>query len=217
MRMKFVGANRPDRVLRLLTTLASIAYYGAWVGAVLVLAGAPALKLLAPDDVDWEWGLPIPVTVTNTEAMVLTSWGPARLEVEDVRGDLRLPIALLPWWVFALLWSHFAFAAALMLTFLHNLRRVFQTARDGAPFDAGNGPRLWWLGLILIWLQVVNMLARVLTTLAVRVNLVSEDITVRSGGLQTDLWLFFFALVLLALALVFRRGTQLEEDQSLTV
>jgi hypothetical protein len=215
--MKFVVANRPDRVLRLLTTLASIAYYGAWVGAVLVLAAAPPLKLLAPDDMDWEWGLPVPVTVTNTEAMVRTSWGPARLEVEDVRGDLRLPIAMLPWWLFALLWIHFAFAAALMLTFLHNLRRVFQTARDGAPFDADNGPRLWWLGLTLIGLVAVNSAAGVFTRLAVSRGLASEDITVSAGGLHADGWLLFFAIVLVALAQVFRRGTQLEEDQSLTV
>jgi hypothetical protein len=128
-------AYRPDRVVRVLTTLASGAHFGLWAGAVPVLIAAPALRLFAGDDPDGVWSLRVPATVLDSEATVLTRWGPARLLVEDVRGDLRMPIGMLPWWIFAVLWAHAAVAGALILAFLHQLRRIFQRARDGSPFQ----------------------------------------------------------------------------------
>jgi hypothetical protein len=209
-------AHRSDRVVRVLTSLVTIAYFGSWVGVVVVLAGSPALKVLAGDDPQWMWGLPVPAVVVESEATVLTRWGPARLEVEDVRGVLRLPIAMLPWWLFALLWTHLATAGALMLAFLFHLRRIFQRVRDGTPFDAQNAIRLRWLGLLLLALALLNGVAELVTSMAVRSGLASGDIAVPSG-LRIDTPLVLVALVLIALAEIFRRGAELEHEQSLVV
>jgi len=210
-------AYRTDGVVRGLTAFVSIVYFASLVLAAVVLLATPALKLLlAPEDRDWTWGLEVPATLTEAERQVTTRWGPAALEVEDVRGSLRLPIAMVPWWLFAILWTHVAAVMALTLLFLHHLRRIFQRVRAGEPFDAENAVRLRWLGFLLLAGAVVGSVAGVATSLAVRSGLASGEVVV-PATLGVDLSLVFFGLVLLALAEVFRRGTDLEDEQSLVV
>lgn len=207
---------RPDRVVRVLTILITVAYYGILSVVALVLIATPALKLFAAGDREWEWGLPVPVFVQDTEVTVQSPWGAGRLEVEDARGSLRLPIAMLPWWLFALLWAHAAAAGGLIVLFLHNLRRIFQRVRDGMPFDAANAMRLRRLGRVLLALALLNGAARLVLTLAVRGNLSAGNVIV-PASLDIDMSLVIVALVLIALAEIFRRGADLEAEQSLVV
>lgn len=207
---------RPDRVVRVLTGLVSIAYFGLSVLAVVVLTGLPIVKLAAGDDPEWVIGLTVPVASLDADATVLTRWGDARLEAEDMRGSLRLPVGTLPWWLFAVLWTYLAAATALTLLFLHHLRRTFLRVRNGAPFDAMNALRLRWLGLITVALALLTGVAEFVTSWAVRGGLISERVEVPLG-LSVDASLVFFGLVLLALAEIFRRGAELEAEQSLTV
>lgn len=207
---------RPDRVVRVLTTLTTVAFYGLLSVGVLVLVATPALKLFAADDRAWEWGLPVPVFVQDTEVTVQSPWGAGRLEVEDARGSLRLPIAILPWWLFGLLWAHTGAAGGLMMLFLHHLRRIFQRVRDGTPFDAANAMRLRRLGMVLLALALLNGAAKLVLTLAVRGNLSDGNVIV-PATLDIDMSLVLVALVLLALAAIFRRGADLEAEQSLVV
>lgn len=209
-------ANHPDRVLRILSTATAIAFYGLLGGAALVLIGAPALKLAAVDDPDWYWGMAVPVVVTDTDATVVDAWGNARLEIEDARGSLRLPIASIPWWLFALLWTHAAAAAGLLLLCLHLLRRIFRSVRDGAPFGVGNALRLRWLGVLLLALALLNGLAGFAASLAVRHGLAGGGIRV-PVALPIDGRLVLMALVVMALAEVFRRGAELEDEQALVI
>lgn len=209
-------AYRPDRVVRVLTTLVSIAYFVLWAGAAVVLIAAPAAKLFAGGNPNWVWGLKVPVTALDSAATVHTNWGIAHLVIHDVRADLRVPIAMLPWWVIAVLWTHAAAAFALTLLSLHQLRRIFQRVRDGAPFDAHNALRMRWLGLLLLALALFNGVAEFVTSLAVRNGLVSSDLTVTTG-LRINLFVVVVALVLVALAEIFRRGAELEHEQSLVI
>lgn len=217
-------AYRPDRLVGALNTLVTVAYFGLWVVAAIILIAMPAVKEFAGDDPDWTLGMGKRVAV-HSEATMLTSRGPARVDVR-VNGDLELPIAMLPWSIVAMRWAHAAVGFALMLMFLHHLRRIFQRVRDGAPFDADNARRLRWLGLLLLTLALFNGVAELVSLLAVRRVLVSSSITAPTGlgpagvvfgGLHLDLPLVFVALVLLALGEVFRRGAELEDEQSLVV
>lgn len=207
---------RPDRVVRALTTVVSVGYLAMWAGAVIVLVTAPALKLFAGGDPDWVWGVKVPAVVIDSEATILTSWGPARLEVEDLRGYLRLPISMLPWWLFSVLWTHTAMGGGVMLAFLHHLRRIFQSAQAGAPFDAGNAGRLRSLGLLLFAFAVLDGIAGSVASLTVSRGLTSSTLTV-PAGLHVDAVVVLVGLVLIALAEVFRRGAALEHEQSLVV
>lgn len=207
--------SRSDRVVRTLTALASVAYYGMWVGAGLVLIGLPLLRASAGDG--FYYGLELPVTAPDLRATVQTIWGPAPLMLDDVRGNLRLPIATMPWSLLTLLWGYAAAAGALMLIFLHNLRRIFQRVRDGAAFDAQNVIRLRRLGALLLAIAGLNAVAEVTTSIVVRRALEEGSSLGVPTGFHADLTLVPVALILIALAEVFRRGADLEHEQSLVV
>lgn len=209
-------AYRPDRVVRLLTSVVSIAYFALLVLAIIVLIGLPTVKLAAGGSSDWVIGLTVPVASLGSEATVLTRWGDARLEVEGMRGSLRLPVGALPWWLFLVLWTYVAAAMALTLMFLHHLRRIFQRVRGGAPFDATNALRLRWLGLLALGGAALRGVSESIMSVVARSGLISDRVEVPLA-LSVDGWVVFFGLVLLALAEMFRRGAELEEEQSLTV
>jgi hypothetical protein len=208
---------RPDRVVRVLTGMASAAYFAFWIGAPLVLIGIPATKLFGGPDTNVHYGLELPVIVPNLETMVQTGWGPAPLKLDDVRADLQLPIPMLPWTVVAVLWTHAAVSFALMLVLLNNLRRIFQRVRDGAAFDAHNALRLRTLSVVLLALAIVQAVAEVATSMAVRSGLAAGSSVAVAGGLRIHMPLLLPALVLLALAEVFRRGAELQDEQSLVI
>ncbi|HSJ24890.1 MAG TPA: DUF2975 domain-containing protein [Longimicrobiales bacterium] len=208
--------HRSGQIVRGLARLVSFAYYTVLVLAAILLIGLPLAKLAAADNPDWVIGLTVPTTLSDSETTVLTRWGDGRLEVEDVRASLRLPVATLPWWLFGMLWLYVAVMAALMLSFLHHLCRIFQRVREGAPFEATNAHRLRLLGLIALAFALLEGVAAFVTSMAVRGSVIGDAIRVTTG-LPIDGSVLFFGLVLLALAEVFRRGAELEEEQALTV
>ena len=207
---------RAARAIRILTTLVTLAYFGVLAGGAIVLVGAPAIKLLAPESAGWKFGLPVRAELRDANAAVETRWGGARLEIEDVRGSLRLPIPAMPWSLLGVLWTYMAIALALMLLFLHHLRRVLHRARAGAPFDPDNTGRLRLLGLLALALALLQGAAEFFTSLAVNEGLKDGAIRVPTS-IHVDGPLVLFALVLLTLAEIFRRGAELEHEQSLVV
>ena len=214
-------AYRPDRVVRFLTAVVSFAYFALWGLAILALITVPVMKLFAGDDRDWMLGIgsvqiELSPTAMDSVVSVPTTWGPASLEVDAVRADLKMPIVLLPWSIVALIWIMVATGTSLILLSLHHLRRIFQRVRDGAPFDAHNALRLRWLGFLLLALAALAAVIDLTTSLATREWLARNGVTV-AMGLHMDGSLVFVALVLIALAEIFRRGAELEQEQSLVV
>jgi DUF2975 family protein len=217
-------AYRKSRVVKTLTVLVSINYFGMCAGGAILLIGAPVTRLIAPDRPVRKWGfltvnfgtasLPVPVTV-NDSAAVSTSWGPAQLRLRDARGSITWPTMQLPWSVFALLWAHTAVGIALVFLSLHHLRRIFQRVRDGAPFEAQNALRLRWVGLLLLTRALFNGVVALIAAQEGR-RLTNSTIAVRPV-LDFDLTLVFISLALIALAEIFRRGTELESEQSLVI
>jgi low affinity Fe/Cu permease len=208
---------RPDRLVRMMAAVASFAYFAFWIGGILVLVALPAVKALGGSSSNFHYGLELPVATPNMEATVQTTWGPAPLKLDEARAKLQLPIPILPWSLLAVLWIYTAVAFTLILTFLQNLRRIFQRVRDGAAFDAQNAVRLRTLSLLLLALTTVNAVADVATAMAVRRGLETTGSFAVPSGLHADLTLVPVALVLMALAEVFRRGAELEDEQSLVV
>jgi hypothetical protein len=207
--------SRSDRLIKALTALTSVAYFGILAGTALVLVGLPILKALGV--AGFHYGLDLPLTAPTVQTTVQTIWGPAPLVLDDVRGQLRLPISTMPWSLLALLWGYAAIAGALMLLFLHNLRRIFQRVRDGAAFDAQNAARLRTLGAVLLVMVGLNAIAELATAIAVRPGVAAGGSVTIPGGLNIDLEIAVVGLILVALAEVFRRGAALEHEQSLVV
>jgi hypothetical protein len=209
--------SHSDRVVKTLALLASMAYYVTWAGGVLVLLGLPAVKAVGGNAADFHYSLDLPVIAPTVESTVQTAWGPAPLEVDDVRGELKLPISAMPWSLLALLWSYAAVGFALMLVFSSTLRRLFQRVRDGAAFDVENAVRLRSLGRVLLAIAALNAIAELATSIAVRRGLAPGSSLAVPSGWHVDLSLVPVALVLMALAEIFRRGAALEHEQSLVV
>ena len=196
--------------------LVSIACFLLWITAILVLVAATVARLVTRDQPGWTWDMGLPAVVHGSEAPVVTSWGPARFVVDHVRGSLVLPISLMPWWLLALLWTHALVGLGLLLLIFHHLRRIVQRVRDGMPFDAQNAVWMRRIGLLFLGLTLFNGLARSVTAMAVRGNVVSSTISV-ARSVDLDFGNIFIALVVIALAEVFRRGTELEHEQSLVI
>jgi hypothetical protein len=105
---------------------------------------------------------------------------------------------------------------AVVLWTLSQLRAVFRTLRDGQPFVAANATRIRRIA----WAVMVGELAR---TAAVYFSN-SYAMTYFSGAglhfdarLDLDVLAIVYGLIILVIAEVFRAGTRLDEDQSLTV
>jgi hypothetical protein len=208
--------NRSDRLTRLLTAIASFVFYASLVAGAALLVALPLVKLFAPHNPDFKWGLPVPATVRDSAAMVSTIWGQARLELGAVRGSLKLPVSMLPWWFMAVVWTYVAAQFALMLMAMYNVRRILQRVRDGAPFDRHNAQRLRSVGLMILALALSSGVAEFITSQAVSSGLASSTFHV-SRGLHFNAPLMLVALILVVLAEVFRRGSELEAEQSLVI
>ncbi|MFC1639254.1 hypothetical protein ACFL3B_00660, partial [Gemmatimonadota bacterium] len=129
-------AQQEDRVVKILTRVVSIVYFGAWVVAALVLIVAPLFRLIAPNlaaDPTWRTGAPVTLPLTGDE--VVSQWGVGQLGIElwDVTADLTLPMRLMPAWFLVVTWMAVAVMFGLVLLFLHQLRALFQSVRGGAP------------------------------------------------------------------------------------
>jgi hypothetical protein len=207
--------SRPDRVVRTLTALASFAYFFMWAGGVLILIALPTVKAFGGGG--FYFSLELPVTAPSVQAVVQTTWGAAPLLVDEVRGELKLPISAIPWSFLTLLWIYTATAGGLILLFLHNLRRIFQRVRDGAAFDAQNVARFRTLGLLLAAIAGLKAVAELTTSIAVRRGLAPDSTLAVPAGIHVDGTLVVVALVVMALTEVFRRGTELEHEQSLVI
>jgi len=209
----------PDRVVRILAACASFAYLFMWAGAAVVLIGLPLLKAFGGAETSFYYSLELPVIGPTMQTTVQTVWGqaPLMLDLDEVRGELKLPIAAIPWSFLLLLWTYAAIAGAILLLFLHNLRRLLQRVRDEAAFDVQNVVRIRMLGMLLLAMAGLKAVADVATSIAVRRGLAEGSSLTVPTGLHVDLTLVPVALVLIVLAEVFRRGATLEQEQSLVI
>jgi hypothetical protein len=105
---------------------------------------------------------------------------------------------------------------ALSLWVIGTLRAVFRTLRDGRPFVRANATRI----RSIAWLVIIGELARSAFVFFENYYVMMHF---SADGLRFDARpdLNFFAiingLIILVIAEVFRAGTRLDEEQSLTV
>jgi hypothetical protein len=210
-------AYQPDRVVKTLTAVVSFFYYLSFVAVVLVLITVPVTELFPAVgtvfDMDW------PVTLPRPQGALVSDWNPSAnsFELDDVEGRLSFPANLAPVWYRVAAWAGSALLVGLFVLFLHHLRRLFQRVRDGAPFDAQNGTRLRWLGILLIAIHSFQTVFEFVMSVAATRALENRSTIDLGTGLGLDLKVVFIGLVLIALAEIFRRGAALEDEQSLVV
>jgi hypothetical protein len=220
-----------------LTVLLNVGWYGVALG----LALAACLVVVSPfvEVPGWKVAIPVSFTVDarnyhvtapslgieNAQILGGTpgfgfetvdktpSLGIEKAQILRVRGSLRFPArrgvvvgnAVL---LIVLL--------ALALWALSQLRAVFRTLRDGQPFVPANATRIRWIAIAVI----VGELARSAIVFAENYYAMTHF---SADGLRFDARLdlngfaIIHGLIILVIAEVFRAGTRLDQDQSLTV
>ena len=136
-------------------------------------------------------------------------------QIEHVRGTVKFsppPGASLV--VPALLGLVVMFALALFV--VGQLRAVFRTLRDGRPFVPANATRIRWIAIAVI----AGELGRAVVMYSSNSYVMTHF---SANGLRFDarpdlnVFTIIYGLIILAIAEVFRAGTRLDEDQSLTI
>lgn len=208
--MKAIGKGSLSSVLAALIN-------GAWYLVAIALAFMLCMAVLPFVTTLENTQMSIPVSFSvATGALRVTSRAPeaTKTEIREAEGRLVFPP---PSGVFltttALL---VALALAIALWVLAQLRAVFRTLRDGHPFVPANAARIRWIGYVIMLAEIVRSAV-----------LFSGNVYARShfaaDGLRFDAWpsvdvfALIHGLIIVVLAEVFRAGTRLDEDQSLTI
>ena len=190
----------------------------AWYVVALTLVLASCLAVLAAFHGIQGGTIDIPVSLSiDAQALPVTapSLGIERAQIENARGSLKFsPPEGVPFVGPAL--AGLALMAAALLFVVGQLRAVIRTLRDGRPFVPANATRIRWIAFAVI----AGELAR--TTIIYFTNAYAMAHFVANGlrfDVRPDLNVvtIVHGLIILAIAEVFRTGTRLDEDQSLTI
>ncbi len=110
----------------------------------------------------------------------------------------------------------FGAAAAWWLFILHQLRRLLASLDQGRTFARENSARLTRIGWGVIGFELTHSVCVWLGTLYLKHTLVARGLSVRSH-FGVDVIVLLLGVLLLTLAAAFRVGSELAEEQALTV
>jgi hypothetical protein len=205
--------HRPSRLSSVILALFTV----GWWGAVLTLGVVLWVIAISPfvDLGNARLSLPVSFTIdAPTLAAAAPSLDKDGATIEKASGNLQYPVTrrselVAPFIALAL-------GLCLALWVLGQLRAIFRTLRDGRPFVPANAVRIRRIAFVLIGVELVRfgVEAAFNQAWAARTAGAGLHFTVipsLSG------YAFVQGLILLAVAEVFRAGTALEADQSLTI
>jgi hypothetical protein len=204
-----------------LVVLLNVAWYIVALAMVLAigLAGVSAFHDIGNGQSGGR-GTEIDIPVSfRVDAKVLPvsapSLGIEGAQIEHVRGSLKFSpppgASLVAPALFGL-----AIMLALVLFVLGQLRAVFRTLRDGRPFVPANAARIRWIAFAVI----AGEIGRTAIVYSSNSHVMTHF---SANGLRFDarpdlnVLTIVHGLIILAIAEVFRTGTRLDEDQSLTI
>ncbi len=208
--MKVLGKGSLASVLGLVV---EVAWYLSILLVILVAADGVMGLARDPAGVRLDWPVSIEL---DPDSYRITS---ERLRVEGGRlhetsGELGLLSGsrglLLAWLALGGVWL------AAILAVIYQLRAVFRTLAAGAPFVRANVWRLRFIGLTIIGVEVFMALFRLLVSLYLRANVSITGFTLKIDFHFTA-EILFVGFVLLVIAEIFRQGTEMREEQALTV
>ncbi len=104
--------------------------------------------------------------------------------------------------------------AALLI--IHQLRSVFRTLVAGQPFVRANATSIRVIGIVVIAMEIARFLLLVAQSAFLRGSFTFEGLTLTAFP-RPNLGVIFVGLVILVIAEVFRQGSELREEQELTV
>jgi len=132
--------------------------------------------------------------------------------IEQASGMLRLTMPDRPWFAMA----GAAVMVGLVLWILAELAALCRSVRDGQPFAARNAVRIRRLALAVVLAEVSRAAIVYAAQAYVAAHFAADHLRFTAWP-RINAFAIVSALILLVLAEVFRTGTRLNEDQSLTV
>lgn len=220
--MKAMGRRSLASFLTLLLTI-------AWWLMALGLAGATLLLVLSPFthspiEVDASWlsvgsnsTMTIPVSVAvdaQTHRVAAPALGIAEAQLEDLRGSLRFPTRGGP-----LVAGHAVLLMLLLglgLWVVGQLRAVFRTLGAGRPFVPANATRLRRVAYGVIAAEIARAAVFLFEHQYARTYFSAPGLRFEVHP-ELSAMTIVYGLIILIIAEVFRAGTRLDEEQSLTV
>ena len=161
------------------------------------------------------WTLTIPVSVAVGEGRIAApSLGIERADIQDLRGSLRFPLQRGRIFIANSLLLILAIGVGLWLT--TELQRVLRTVRDGKPFAPSNATRMRRIAWIVIVGEFVRATIVYLENSFAATHFTAEGLRFTARA-DLSVTAIVEGLIILVIAEVFRLGTRLDEDQSLTV
>lgn len=211
--MKAIGGRSLSSFL---TLLVNIGFYGTVLGVVL-MAFIAVVPLMFTDMRNVEMSIPVSFEVGGGRVPVAApALGIERAELRDAHGsgtlEFRPPSGAFLSTTAVLV----ILALVCALWVLAQLRAVFRTLRDGRPFVPANARRIRWIGYAVIAGEIVRSAVAFWTSSYVTRHFAAE-------GLRFDVWpdvnvlAILCGLIILVIAEVFRAGTRLDEEASLTI
>lgn len=131
-----------------------------------------------------------------------------------VRGSLRFPTQSRR--LVATAAVLMAVLISVVLWVLGHLRAVFRSLRDGQPFVPANATRIRAIAVAVIFGEAARAVVIFLANLYASTHFAAEGLRFDARP-DFNIMPIFYGLIILVIAEVFRAGTRLDEDQSLTV
>ena len=135
-------------------------------------------------------------------------------QIEKVHGNLKFPVRK------GAFFSVSVFLVALMFAFLlwmvSQLRYVFRSLSAGLPFAADNARRIRWLGIAVIAGEVARSVIVFSWSAYLSQHFTANGLSFIAMA-DFNLSAILSGLVILVISEVFREGTRLQEEQSLTI
>lgn len=163
------------------------------------------------------WTITIPVSLAvdpPTGTARSRSLGIDNGEIKDLHGSLKFPIRRGPFFLANA--TLLMLVMALFLWVTSQLRAVVRTVRDGKPFIALNATRVRRIGWALILGEVVRATVTFFESSYAMQHFSIEGLHF-SARPDFSVLAIVEGMIVLVIAEVFRTGTRLDEEQSLTV
>lgn len=205
---------KKDPISSLLVVLLNV----GWYGVALVLTLTACLAVVSAFDRVRNAEIDIPVSFSvDARALPVSapSLGVEAPRIENVRGSLKFsPPATAA--VVAPAFFVLIITLAVALFVLGQLRALFRTLRDGQPFAPANATRIRWIAFVVIAGELARAAA---VFFANSYAMTHFSVNGLRFDARPDLNIFtiIHGLIILAIAQVFRTGTRLNEDQTLTI
>jgi Protein of unknown function (DUF2975) len=187
---------------------------------VVLLVLSPFVK--GPLEVDAAWlvvgtRMTIPVSFevdARGHGVAAPSLGIASAELQDVRGFLTFPTQYGPFLIGNAILVLVVFSLALWV--IGNLRAVFRTVSDGEPFVAINAARIRAIAYGVMFGEIARTVVTYFENYYAMTNFSAQGLRFVAAP-DLNVFAIVLGLIILVIAEVFRAGTRLHEDQSLTI